>query len=193
MADQTGNRCSKGHIMDSTWDRCYFCENESKASANNSGSGPESRRSSGRETWIMTDATPADEPPPSRVYAGAGETRQIVGFLITYSRPSMPWGYSYPVRLGKNYIGADRVGSAPDDPDCDVKVSEDQEMSACHALILCREDRVANAVRFDLIDQQSSCGTYLNNELIPLQGVTLPNYAEIKTGGTQWIFIKIRP
>jgi hypothetical protein len=197
--------------MDPSWSECPYCQAENRAgqhsgsldaeinsrstqisgATNNRGGGSSS--GGGRETSFMSDDSSNTEPPFRNVVAGAGDTRQIVGFLITYSRPLIPWGDPYPVRLGKNYIGAGKIGSAPGDPDCDVLVKEDRRMSAAHALILCRQGRSANELRFDLIDQQSSNGTYMNDELVPLSGITLPNYAQIETGDTKWTFIKIVP
>ena len=214
MSSQTGHRCERGHNMDPAWDTCPYCEAERNAnqrSASDAGgadAGAAGRRTSmggaggneggGRETRQMPDngsgsgsgnsgASSPNSP------SGSGDTRQIVGFLITYSRKSYPYGYHKPILLGKNFIGAGKLGIAPSDPDCDILVKEDDLMSSSHALILCRPGSSVNNIRFDLIDQQSSNGTYLNGELAPLQGLTLPNYAKIKTGKTEWTFIKIVP
>lgn len=220
MSSQTGNRCEKGHNMPVDWDRCFYCEAEERAgqrsgtevgsssaeasgrrtsiggSVAGGGSG-EGGNDGGRETRAMPDGSGIENgnfgsPPPSSPL-GSGDTRQIVGVLITYSRPSHPWGFMSPIRLGKNFIGAGKLGIAPSDPDCDIQVKEDKKMSSSHALILCRPGRSANEIHFDLVDQQSSNGTYINGDLAPLQGVTLPNYAKIETGGTVWTFVKITP
>lgn len=59
-------------------------------------------------------------------------------------------------------------------------------MSSEHALILCRHGM------FEIIDQTSANGTFLNGEmLIANQSTKLPNCAEIKTGDTLWTFFKI--
>ena len=210
MSGQTGNRCKRGHNMDPSWSECPYCEAEDKAGQRssshlnseasdrttrigvsiNQGGGGEGG-SGGRETKFMSDDNNGSEPAFHHIVAGSGDTRQVVGFIITYSRTTMPWGDHYPVRLGKNYIGAGKIGSAPGDPYCDVLINEDKRMSASHALILCRQGRTENEIRFDLIDQQSSNGTYMNDELVPLSGITLPNYARIETGDTKWTFIKV--
>ncbi len=215
MSSQTGHRCEKGHNMDPAWDTCPYCEAEknsnqrsatevgfSSAEANgrrtSMGSSVADSEGSGRETRQMPDSGSGSGSGNSgssisTSLSGSGDTRQIVGFLITYSRNSCLYGDYYPIRLGKNYIGAGKLGIAPSDPDCDIQVKEDKKMSSSHALILCRLGRSANEIHFDLVDQQSSNGTYINGDLAPLQGVTLPNYAKIETGDTVWTFIKITP
>lgn len=214
MSSQTGNRCEKGHNMPSDWDKCFYCEAEERAGQRSGtevcssstqangrrtsiGGSVEGSGSGGRKTSTMPDGSGIEsgnsESPLPNSPSGSGDTRQIVGVLVTYSRPSHPWGFMHPIRLGKNFIGAGKLGIAPSDPDCDIQVKEDKKMSSSHALILCRPGRSANEIHFDLVDQQSSNGTYINGDLAPLQGVTLPNYAKIETGGTVWTFIKIAP
>jgi hypothetical protein len=206
MTTQSGNRCEKGHNMDPSWDQCPYCAAEKKsgvradlqAVANES-------PSSARKTYVddspntAPDPKAADQERVTRIMpdpnsigrqefrssgaGGVGDTRRIVAVLISYSW--LPSGQIYPVRLGKNYIGAGK--------EADFYVQSDPKMSSNHALILCREGRSTNEVHFDLIDQQSSNGTYLNGELAPLIGVSLPNYAKIETGKTEWLFIKVSP
>ncbi len=205
---QTGHRCEKGHYMDPSWDQCHFCEAETNAGQRSESEAPypdtgnsvgrrthvdeSAAAKGGRETKVMPENLVGSvSTPRSPVHSGTGDTRMIVGVLITYSWH--PWGDIFRVRLGKNFIGAGRIGSAPGDPPCDFLIEKDKKMSSVHALILCRQGRTANEIHFDLIDQQSSNGTYLNGELAPLQGVTLPNYAKIETGDTEWTFIKIVP
>jgi pSer/pThr/pTyr-binding forkhead associated (FHA) protein len=106
-----------------------------------------------------------------------------VGVLITYTW--RPEGQLFAVREGKNFIGAENVSSDVSHRPCDIQIRTDPMLSSEHALILCR------AGRYDLVDQMSSNGTFLNGELVPIQGIELPNYAEIKTGHTDWTFIKI--
>jgi hypothetical protein len=116
---------------------------------------------------------------------GTGEGRRIVGVLITYSwRPD---GQLFEIREGKNFIGAGEVSSDATHRKCDILITDDPKMSAEHALILCRHGR------YDLVDQKSSNGTFMNEALVPLEGITLENYAKVRTGATNWTFIKIEP
>lgn len=121
--------------------------------------------------------------PDNRV--GAGDNRRIVGIVITYSW--RPEGELFPIKEGKNYIGAGAVSSEPDHRICDIQIATDPKMSAEHALILCRHGH------FDIVDQKSSNGTFLDGELVPLQGTLLPEKAEIRTGATVWTFLRIEP
>ncbi len=117
------------------------------------------------------------------------EARRIVGVIVTYTWKQA--GELFEIRLGKNYIGREKVGRMPGDPYCDIQV-DDPKMSSSHALILCRELSNGGEVKFDLIDQESSNGTYLNDTLIDLTGETLTDdCVKIRTGSTVWTFMKI--
>jgi pSer/pThr/pTyr-binding forkhead associated (FHA) protein len=70
---------------------------------------------------------------------------------------------------------------------CPILIPNDPKMSAEHALILYRHGR------YEIVDEKSSNGTFLGDELVPLKGTELPNYAQIRTGSTIWTFIKIEP
>jgi hypothetical protein len=136
-----------------------------------------------RETRVMR------APSPQRSSGGGApqgsDTRKVVGFVITYT-----WrreGEYFPVREGKNYIGGGQVSSEADHPECDILIRTDPKMSSEHALLLCRHQR------YDLIDQQSSNGTFVGGTMIPIQGIELENYAEITTGSTVWTFVKVEP
>lgn len=124
-------------------------------------------------------------------FSSQDDNHKVVGFIITYTWKQA--GEYFPIKLGKNYIGSGKVGKLPDDPDCDIKVN-DARMSSSHAVILCRELRKGGSVQFDLVDQESSNGTYLKDRLIPLSGETIDdNYVKITTGSTVWTLIKTDP
>jgi pSer/pThr/pTyr-binding forkhead associated (FHA) protein len=127
--------------------------------------------------------TPAAEP-YSSAYVGEGDTRRIVGALITYTW--LPQGELFPVREGKTFIGSGDISSEADHRSCDVHVPQDRRMSAEHALILCRQGT------YEIIDQTSSNGTFLNGKMLKANNSTeIPNYAKIETGATLWTFIQI--
>ena len=107
--------------------------------------------------------------------APAPTGRKLVGFLVTYSRN--PQGKAFNIYEGKNFIGRDRQN--------DVAVPEDNQMSGRHMSILYRN--VDN--RFKFRDEQSSNGTFINEEL--LDEGELQNYAQIRCGGTVFTFIAI--
>lgn len=133
-----------------------------------------------RETKVMPGVA---APEPGGRF-GEGDTRRILGVLITYTW--RPEGELFPVREGKNFIGRDKINSDASHRSCDVQVPQDSRMSGEHALILCRHGR------HDIIDQMSSNGTFLKGELlISNQSTELPSYAEIQTGSTVWTFVKI--
>jgi len=158
----------------------------------------ESSGNSKRETRVASNAgsngptrNEGDSRRSSETSSSQEDDRRIVGIMITYSCSGKRAGVLKEVRLGKNYIGRDKVGRAPGDPNCDIRIP-DPKMSSSHALILCRELREGGEVKFDLIDLESSNGTYLNGKLVGLTGETLiDDYAKIKTGDTVWTFIKI--
>lgn len=190
----SGRRCEAGHVMDPSWESCPYCDAEKRSKEQtqevphvslNAASGRKTRVGEGaagagrRETKAM----PSGPPSPPGGQTGESGTRRIVGVLITYTW--RPEGQLFPIREGKNFIGADKVSSDASHRPCDICITSDPKLSAEHALILCRHGR------YDLCDQKSSNGTFVNNELVPMPGIELPNYAQIKTGSTVWTFIKI--
>jgi hypothetical protein len=197
MADaesRPARQCPKGHTMDPNWVTCPYCEAEQRASRQTSR--PEVAASSGgRETKVgevlqkaerrETKTMPQEAVPGSGGPLGAGDTRKIVGVLITYTW--RPEGELFPVREGKNFIGSGKVSSDASHRNCEVQIPQDGRMSSEHALILCRHGQ------YEIIDQASSNGTFLGDEmLMSNQSTKLPDYAEIKTGDTLWTFIKIK-
>lgn len=202
MANPTpgaGRLCAAGrHSMDPNWESCPYCEAERRAKERTQGRGggyaPTTRASEGRQTGVggaigggqrETKTMPSGLPAGSGGQAGEPDTRRILGVLVTYTW--RPEGQLFPIREGKNFIGAGDVSSEPTPRKCEILIDADARMSSEHALILCR------AGRYDIVDQKSSNGTFLANELVPVQGTELPNYAALKTGSTVWTFIKITP
>jgi pSer/pThr/pTyr-binding forkhead associated (FHA) protein len=110
-----------------------------------------------------------------------GETRRILGVLITYSW--RPEGELFAIREGKNFIG--RGNDSRDK--CEVKIPLDERMSSLHALILCRGGR------FELIDHESANGTFLDDRmLLANESNELRDHALIRTGDTIWKFYQIK-
>lgn len=104
--------------------------------------------------------------------------RRIAGVLVTFS-----WhkeGQLFTVYEGKNLIGAGSVGNP-----CDIEIRDDPTMSGRHATIRCVNGHG------DVFDEKSQNGTYLNGNLVPVQGMKLAGDAELKTGNTIWRFIMI--
>ncbi|HEX4136390.1 MAG TPA: FHA domain-containing protein [Bryobacteraceae bacterium] len=102
--------------------------------------------------------------------------RKIVGMLVTYSWK--PDGEIFPIREGRNLIGRD--------PDCEVCISVDQTMSG-------RNSHITFRTTFVVGDLVSMKGTDLNGDPIEQQFLSLPNYAVIRAGSTQFTFIAIQP
>lgn len=192
-----GRQCPKGHTMDPNWEgECPYCEAEKR-----------SRKKTDRADFRVsaddrkTRVGVVNPKPEGRVtktipaggghakaggHIGAGDTRQVVGVLATYTW--LPQGALFPIREGKNFIGSDKVSSDASHQDCDVQISQDRRMSGEHALILCRQGI------YEIIDQTSSNGTFLNGVMLSAnQSQQLKNYSEIKAGSTVFTFIKIEP
>ena len=194
-ARRPARQCPKGHHMDPTWTQCPYCEAEEK-SKQKSSRPAESGSSADRQTRVgqvpsenqdrKTKQMPAGGSSKPGGHVGKGESRRIVGVMITYSW--RPEGELFPVREGKNFIGSGRVSSDASHRDCEILIPIDDRMSSEHALILCRHGR------YEIIDQTSSNGTFLNGEmLMSNQSVQMEDQAEIKTGNTLWSFFKIKP
>lgn len=87
-------------------------------------------------------------------------------------------GAVFPVRAGKNVIGADR-GS-------DIVLINDPEVSREHAILLHRQGA------FHLSDRLSSNGTWVNNRELPASGtVLLSDRDRIRCGKTEFVFLVI--
>ena len=103
------------------------------------------------------------------------ERKKLTGFLVTYSHSSN--GDFFPLYEGKNMIG--RADASQ------VCVKNDSAVSEKHLSILYRAvDR-----KFKFKDEQSSNGTFINDELID-EG-ELKNLDVIRIGTTQLQFIEI--
>ena len=197
----TGHLCPSGrHTMDPNWKVCPYCDGENRSRQQTAHPKPELVKSttSSRKTSISSPAPnirretkPMQESNPQTIFGGAGgqgDTRRIVGILITYSCKLWPQGILFPVREGKNYIGAGNVSREPGDPPCDILIKDaDPKLSASHALILFRDGLC------EIVDLESTNGTSVNNKRIPIRGDELPDNAIIKTGNTFWTFMKIQP
>lgn len=120
---------------------------------------------------------PAPSPTPAPVPAAAPPAgRRIVGLLVTYSWRSD--GQVFPVREGRNYVGSD--------PECDVAVDCDPQLSGRHATILYR------GRGFWIDDEKSMNGTFVDGECVE-EKQRLDNYSEVRTGSTVWRFIVVEP
>ena len=191
-APRFGRRCPNGHIMDPNWDTCPYCASEQRAKERSEGT--QVVAAGGRPTSVGTVPLGAERretrvivPAPEAYvggYVGEGDTRRIVGALITYTW--RPEGQLFPVREGKTFIGSGDVSSEAVHRSCDVQIPEDRRMSGEHALILCRQGA------YEIIDQSSSNGTFLNGRMLRANASTeIPNYGKIETGSTLWTFIQI--
>jgi hypothetical protein len=190
---RSGRRCPRGHYMDPNWETCPYCESEQRARERSSAQelvassgssrttvGEGAPRGGRRDTKLMS---PGIEPEASG-YVGEGDTRRIVGALISYTW--RPEGQLFPIREGKNFIGSGDISSEAFHRSCDVQIPQDRRMSSEHALILCRHGA------YEIIDQTSSNGTFLNGRMLRANESTeIPNYGKIQTGSTVWTFIHI--
>jgi len=189
--------------MDPNWDSCPYCAAEQRSNQKTS-------MAQGKPTIVLEPTVNTNNPErrtivgdiprpspggPTMVLPSEAsnatlegsqfkDTRKIVGALVTYSW--VPGGQLFPIREGRNYIGIGGAGTVSSGQGCDIQVPQDAKMSRVHALILCRSGKN------EIIDQQSSNGTFLNGEMLfSNQSVHLDHNAEIKTGSTLWTFIKI--
>jgi hypothetical protein len=135
---------------------------------------------------VLHEAQAAPPPPPPvpteplRAPAAAADrnapARRLVAVLAAPDLGS--GGAVFPVRSGKNSIGADR-GS-------DILLAGDTEVSSEHALILHRNGT------FHLADRLSTNGTWLNGEEVPANGtVPLRDRDRIRCGRTELLFLTI--
>jgi hypothetical protein len=132
-----------------------------------------SGRSPGRRgQTVFLPQSPADSPTSATQPQLRSDGRKIVGVLVTYSWK--PEGQIFPVREGRNLIGRGE--------ECEIRVPEDPALSQVNTHITCRQT-------FTVGDMVSMSGTDLNGEPVEEQFRPMTNYARIRTGSTQWIFI----
>ena len=105
------------------------------------------------------------------------ERKKLVGFLVTYSH--LENGEFFPLYEGRSYIGRN--------PSSNVYIKNDSKVSERHLSILYRVvDR-----KFKFKDEQSTNGTFLNGDTVPIDEGELKNFDEIRVGNTLLIFIAI--
>lgn len=114
------------------------------------------------------EVTSTGQPVEKKVYRS---TRKLVGWLVTYSFDAM--GVDYKLYEGRNIIGRDM--------DCNITVN-DGMMSGKHAVLLFRADK------YSLNDNQSSHGTFVNEEDINLEPHYLKDGDVIRMGETAFKF-----
>lgn len=146
----------------------------------------------GRRTVLQDSSTAAPPPPPMgqasspeppptaapQTTPGAAPARRLLGVLAA---PDLgPGGSVFPIRGGKNTIGASRAN--------DIVLAGDSEVSGEHAVILHRNGT------FHLADRLSTNGTWLNGDEVPANGtVPLGDRDRIRCGRTEFVFLVIEP
>ncbi|HKV12905.1 MAG TPA: FHA domain-containing protein [Thermoanaerobaculia bacterium] len=146
----------------------------------------------GRRTVLQESSAAVPPPPPMAAVAkpepppaaapqpagGAAPARRLLGVLAA---PDLgPSGTVFPVRGGKNTIGASRAN--------DVVLDGDSEVSGEHAVILHRNGT------FHLADRLSTNGTWLNGNEVPANGtVPLSDRDRIRCGRIELVFLVIEP
>lgn len=204
------------HPMDPGWESCPYCANEGRSATasvesnqfpplppppstqrratvletfnppHRSGTLPEHDPLSGasvpasagestgrRKVTIFADLKSSDLGASPKVEPGV---RRIVALLVTYT-----WradGEVFPVREGRNYLGSD--------PDCEIRVIADPQLSSHHAIIIYR------GKDFWIDDEKSMNGTFLNGKIVE-QKQPLADHSIVKTGATVWHFVAVSP
>ena len=140
--------------------------------------------SRGRRTVLQEPASPPAAEPPAAPPAQAAvaatsrvsESRRLVAVLAAPGLGS--GGTLFPIRAGKNVLGADR--------NSDVVLAADPQVSQEHAVILYRDGN------FHLADRLSTNGTWLNGGEVPTNGtVTLSDRDRLRVGSTDLVFLVI--
>lgn len=144
--------------------------------ANAGGSGRKKTEYGGSEQSIPTERI-SPQPAPQTPQAPQSGGRRICAVMVTYTWRNE--GQVFPVYEGRNYVGSD--------PDCEISLTTDRQLSGRHAAIFFRGGN------FEISDEKSMNGTFVNNKSVPLTGMPLGNYIVIKTGATIWRFIIIEP
>ena len=191
-------QCEKGHFYKDTLSECNYCPKTNTATetaktevlgggsdktsdiptektqvfggtASTSSAKPTSNQESfdANKTIIGGSDTNYDDAKDQKV-----QRRKLRGWLVSFDIED--FGIDFKVIEGRNTIGSK--------PSNEVTV-QDNEVSALHALILCRKNK------FILTDELSTNGTLLNGEdLTPRETYDLKDGDEIKVGNTTLLF-----
>jgi hypothetical protein len=125
----------------------------------------------GSRTVIIDETVVTNTDGRAEVVQQTRNTRKLVGWLVTYSHDAM--GVDYRIYEGRNIIGRDL--------ECSISVA-DSQMSGKHATLLFRADK------YSLTDQQSTHGTFVNDEDIDLEPRYLHDGDVIRMGQTVFRF-----
>lgn len=132
---------------------------------------------------VLTPGTKAPGGAPAQAVAqqpasSVEDTRRLVAVLAA---PELrPGGAVFAIRAGKNTLGAD--------PNSDICLREDPQVSQEHALLLFRQNR------FHLADRMSTNGTWINDvELEGTHAIILNDRDRIQCGETELIFLALDP
>jgi hypothetical protein len=129
---------------------------------------------SGLQEPLRTESSPAVSSTP-------GTSLPVRKLLAVLAAPNLGHGGSiFPVRAGKNVIGADRSN--------DILLAGDSEVSGQHAIILHRNGA------FHLTDRLSTNGTWVNGKEVTANGtVELRDRDHIRCGRTDLVLLMIAP
>jgi hypothetical protein len=122
-------------------------------------------------------ARPAGEvPAPAAAPGAASDGRRLVAVLAA---PHLqPGGAVFPVRAGKNTLGASRTN--------DICLAQDHQVSGEHAILLYRGGS------FMLADRMSSNGTWVNDREVPANGsVEIRDRDRIRCGGVELLLLAL--
>jgi len=180
--------CNKGHIYDSAiyGSNCPFCPPEQGTAVNSYNFGEndtagklggftEVNQNPGGATVVMGDAGNATIIRPADESSGISPGKRIMGLFVSYDTISA--GQVFHIYEGRNSIGRDAT--------CDIKISNDRQVSGKHLSVLYR----GADGKFRFKDEQSGNGTFLNDVLTD-EG-ELKTFDVIRIGSTNLIFIAI--
>lgn len=126
---------------------------------------PQSQMPSSSERTMIFEDEGVDEQGQQHVVIR--NRRKLVGWLVSYTLDDM--GMDFKLYEGRNIIGRNS--------DCQITIA-DKTVSGTHALILYR------AGKYSISDQQSSQGTFVNDEDIELEARYLKDGDVIRIGQT---------
>lgn len=177
-------RCPKGHYYKAEFEECPFCKaaeefgkapgpvNSHEDSATRISEPLPPARESSSATMLIDNSVRQDpESGGFRMYEDTRGYRRMVGWLVSYTIDEM--GADFKLYEGRNMIGRD--------PSCAICI-KDPAASSSHAMLLYRSGR------YSIMDQQSTTGTFVNDEDIELEPHYLQDGDMIRIGQTVFKF-----
>lgn len=171
--------CSRGHVMDPSWDTCHFCpqgEGAAKPKQMTEIEVPQAAAPSRAKGGTIIETPSHGSGKSGTVVESTSAANKLVGWLVSFDWDKS--GQDYKVREGKNTIGRDARS-------CDIAIPQDTQLSNVHATLIYRNGK------FLLGDEHSMNGTFVNDKDISMVQLSEVQNNDLITVGNTKLKLKV--